>query len=255
MKTYNEMATSALQKIEEHERIRKNRNIFITRTIVPILGLFLAVFIGISTWQFGIFERFSTPQHTLQYTPQHTPQNPITSSDNANTTANENNDIIIINKFDDISADKMNICLLLADFVELSASELNEYYGTKVFPAVPSDLTNWDKSDEFGGYGIYRRNQSKGDVYWDQNVLNYSNNDFTRNVNIEVAKNKLPVMDFGIEEKNIKKSTISGNDVYIGLSESGYYYAKFIYNNTGFVLTADGLSQEEVIAVIRSIVE
>ena len=67
----------------------------------------------------------------------------------------------------DNSADmraKMNIALMTADFVPLSTDQLAEYYGTRIFPTVPDDLSGWEKSSDFSGYGIYRRNNGTGDA-------------------------------------------------------------------------------------------
>ncbi len=49
MKTYEEMANSALQRIDEKKQAIKHRN----RTIVPIISLSLAVAIGIGVWTYA----------------------------------------------------------------------------------------------------------------------------------------------------------------------------------------------------------
>ncbi len=250
MKTYNEMASSALYRIKEYERIKRNRKKVIIHATVPALCGCLAILLAVGAWQAGRLDRFFTTQHTLQ--------NDITGTEGKDETVIAAEDIIAINQIGSVSSDrmKMNIALLNDDFVEMSVLELNEYYGMDIFPTVPPDLTNWVDLGEFGGYGIYRRNKGTGDVYWDGNVLNYSNKDMTRNVNVEMAKNKIPCMDFGfLSQEDVKISTISGNDVFINRNAAGYYQAKFICNNTGFVVTTDGLSQEEVVAVIKSIIE
>jgi hypothetical protein len=41
----------------------------------------------------------------------------------------------------------------------------------------------------------------------------------------------------------------------IGQTPEGILYAEFLYQNNGFSLGAEGLSQEEFIAVIESIIE
>jgi len=248
MKTYNEMASSALYRIKEYERMKSSRKRVIIHAAVPALCGCLAVLLAVGAWQAGRLNVLFTTQHTLQ--------NDITGTEDKDETVIAAEDIIAINQIECVSADRMNIGLFIDDFVEMSASELNEYYGMDIFPTVPSDLTNWDDSEESGGYGIYRRNKGTGDVYWDGIVLNYSNKDVTRNVNVEIAKNQIPYMDFGFfSQEDFKMSTISGNDVFIGRNDAGYYQAKFICNNTGFVVTMEGLSQEEVVAVIKSIIE
>lgn len=44
--------------------------------------------------------------------------------------------------------------------------------------------------------GIYRRNEGTGEVYWDGQMINYSNPDFSRTVNIVVDKGCLPLSDY-----------------------------------------------------------
>jgi len=246
MKSYNEMAVSALQKIEEHEKMQKHRRKIITKIATPMLSFCLIALLGIGVWQFGMPQNVASSQSSTQ--------SAITGTVGKETAVAKGSDSIFINQTDGFSADKMNINLRTEDFVKMTASQLNEYYGINVFPAVPADLKDWAETDDFGSYGIYRRDKGLGEIYWDQNILNYSNSDFTRNVNIELAKNKLPVLDFGIDAE-LKESKISDCPVYLGVSKEGEYQARFIYNNTGFVVNTDGLTQEEVVAVIKSIVK
>lgn len=237
------MAASALQKIDEREHARKRRQRTIIRTAVPVFCLCIAALFGIGVW------RSVTPQGTSAVQPDSS-----TDKGNAGTIIPDDSDVIVINKLESITADRMNIALLDEDFVKMSASELNEYYGINVFPVVPSDLVNWDNAEDFGGYGIYRREKGGGEIYFDQNVLNYSNPDYTRNVNIEVSKDRLPFLDFSIDPDELAGSTISGNSVYLGCNDAGYYQARFIYRSTGFVLTTYGLSQDEYVSVVQSII-
>lgn len=256
MKTYNEMANSALQRIEEHEKMQRNRRKLIAKTVVPVLGIGVIMAAGIAMRQVGKTQGNEVNSDNLKLTAQAGEGN----SDNTGVTASKENaidnaDKIIINDIDGVEADKMNINLSADDYVKMTVSELNDYYGMDIFPTVPSDLVSWDKADDFNGYGIWRRDGGTGEVYWDQSVLNYSNTDFTRSVNVEVAKGQLPVMDFGVSETEAAKSVISNTDVYLGRSELGYFQARFICNDTGFVITTEGLSQDEVIEVIRSVIE
>lgn len=245
MKSYNEMAASALQRIEEHEKIRERKRKTIDKIATPAVSFCLVTLLGIGAWQFG------TPQDVVS--PQKGTQTIIVSTGDEDATV-KSNDRIFVNLTEGFSADKINIDLRIEDFVKMSALQLNEYYGTNVFPAVPADLKDWAEADDFGGYGIYRSDNGLGDIYWDQNVLNYSNSDFTRNVNIELAKDRLPILDFGLDAE-LKESIISDCSVYLGIDKEGNYQARFIYNDTGFVVNADGLSREEFVAVIKSILE
>lgn len=161
------------------------------------------------------------------------------------------NNKIIINSIDGISADKMNICLLGDDFVEMSRDEMIAYYGVDYVPDVPLDMKAW--ADERSG--IFKRNGGVGDVYWDANVLNYSNEDFTRNVHLEVNKGSNVLQDYLYFKGTEEKSVINNVDVLIGLTENGYYYAEFMYNGVGFLLDAKGVTEDEFVAIIFSLIK
>ena len=161
---------------------------------------------------------------------------------------------IYINRLDAIPLNLMNFALLQNDFIKMSREELCKYYGANVFPQVPEDLTNWDSSTEYE-YGIYRRNSGSGEVYFDQNVINYSNDDFSRKVNIETAKSRMPFYDVAaFNGDDFVKSSIGGVDVGIGDTEDGHYYAEFMYKGVGFHIITEGLSQDELVSVLESII-
>ena len=50
-------------------------------------------------------------------------------------------------------------------------------------------------------------------------------------------------------------SVINGTKVAIGLSDSGYYYAEFLYKDVGFRLIANGISEEELVAILSSLIQ
>ena len=164
---------------------------------------------------------------------------------------------IYINPLDAIPQGRnlMNFALHQNDFIKMSREELCEYYGANIFPQVPEDLKNWDSSAEYE-YGIYRRSNGSGEVYFDQNVINYSNDHFSRSVNIETAKGRMPLYDVAVfNGDDFVKSSIGGVDVGIGGTEDGYYYAAFLYKGVGFHIITEGLSQAELISVLESIIE
>ena len=127
---------------------------------------------------------------------------------------------------------------------------LNEYYGINVFPSVPDDIKEWEDQQ----YGIFRRDGGVGEVYWDGTVIPYSNEDFSRTVNIEIDKDSLPLVDYAFYESAEEKSIISSTEVAIGQTPDGYYYAQFMYHNVGFQITANGLTQDEFVLVISSLI-
>lgn len=61
MKTYNEMAASALRRIEEHKAESRNRKKYMKQTAIPIVSLCLAAAVGAGVWQSGLFTDKLTP--------------------------------------------------------------------------------------------------------------------------------------------------------------------------------------------------
>ena len=149
------------------------------------------------------------------------------------------------------SADESSITLSSADYIALNEEELNEYYGINIFPTVPDEIKVWDDQQ----YGIYKENGGTGDVYWDGSTLNYSNEDFTKTLNVEVKKDSLPLCDYELLSADEENSIINNVDVAIAQSENGYYFAQFVYSDVGFQLTAKGLTQEEFVATISSLIK
>ena len=182
---------------------------------------------------------------------------PHMSSNNAVIDPSVTPNSIYINCLDAIPLGRnlMNFALLQNDFIKMSREGLCEYYGANIFPQAPEDLKNWDSSPEYG-YGIYRRNNGSGEVYFDQNVINYSNDNFSRNINIETAKGTMPLYDVAaFNGDNFVKSSIGGIEIGIGGTEDGCYYAEFMYKGVGFCIITDGLSQVELISVLESIMK
>ncbi len=241
MKTYEEMAQNALDRIGDYETEQKNRRKAAAKIAAPAVSLCLVAMLSIGAWQSDLFKT-EVPNNTDEVLKQ---------------VRADVNDIINVNKLSNNPiTDKMNIALLLDDFVKMDKSALTDYYGTTIFPVVPDDLRSWDEADDFTGYGIYRRDKGTGDVYYDTVVLNYSNADYSRNLNIEVAKGVIPFQDFVVDTTDYEKSVIGGQDVIIGLDTvQNIYFIGLMHNGVGFAITADGLTQDEVVAVIRSIAE
>lgn len=231
MKSYDEMASSALKQVKQYENKRRQKRKMIKRTLLPVC---LVIALSVVAFQ----------GETLQ-------KNDIFKNERTKT---ETTDEIIINQDNvsvlDNASYKLAIELSPNDAIHLDQDGINQYFGMNIFPTVPSDLSSWQDDDDFNGYRIYRKNN---EVYWDQQVLNYTNEDFTRSVNLEVAKDDLPLMDFLLDQAKATQSVIANHAVYIEYGQDGYYQARFICERTGFVLTTTGLSQTEVIAVIESL--
>ena len=61
MKTYEEMAQSALSRIEQYEAEQKKRRKAAVRIAAPVVSLCLVAVIGIGAWQSGVFEKKPKP--------------------------------------------------------------------------------------------------------------------------------------------------------------------------------------------------
>lgn len=133
------------------------------------------------------------------------------------------------------------------DFEKIEKEELVDYYGINIFPSVPSDLKLSNNQ-----YGIYKNN---GQIYYDGNVINYANEDFTKSVNIEVSKEQFIPSDISeVFGDQYQQSVIDGMDICLGQTDDQYYYAEFLYHEVGLRIVADGLSEEEFISVIESLI-
>lgn len=161
---------------------------------------------------------------------------------------------IVINGIDGISSDRMYIALMCDDFVPMSDEELNDYFGIDIFPEVPEDLGEEWCIREGTQKGIYRRDGGTGEVYHDQQVLNWSNEDFSRTVNIELKKGGMPFQCFGVLTVEEEMSVIGGVEVFIGQNDDGIWLVEFMYKDVGFRMVTEGLTQEELVEVIESLI-
>jgi len=163
-------------------------------------------------------------------------------------------DRISVNQLDAMPTQQdMYIALHRDDFVTLSEQEMLEYFGILVKPIVPEDLKPVFGS--FGPDGIYRRNGGTGEVYHDAQEYSYVNpEDYCRCIGIRYAKERLPYTCCIIPSDTYQASQISGEEIYIGQFED-IYIAEFFYKDVGFRVASDGLSQEEFVAVLASIIK
>jgi hypothetical protein len=163
-------------------------------------------------------------------------------------------DVIKINKVDEMPEfnEYAYIALMGHHFIQMSESELNDFYGVNVFPTVLEDLVLKNSC-----LGIYKRED--GEIYHAQNELHYSNDDQSRSLGIGVNKDKLPFYCFDVFELYAETSvfsTINGITVYIAHFEiEDYYYCQFMNKTAGFFVSATGLSEEEFINVVKSLIK
>ena len=250
MKSSEEMVNSLFERRDRYITEQKQKRAVITRTITSMCCVCLIALVGFGMWQSGIFNA-TQPNITGEDAP-HSEIKDNAGESNSETHNNPTNNLIVINTVDGIAgADRANIALMGDDFVEMSREEMIEYYGVNYIPDVPADIKPWE--DERSG--IYKRNGGTGEVYWDADILNYSNEDFTRSVHVEVDKGSYVLKDYLFFKGTEEKSVINNFEVLIGLSENGYYYSEFMYNGVGFCISANGVTEEEFVAIIASIIE
>lgn len=264
MKSYEEVTRDLLKRRDEYEEAQTKRQQNALRVAVPVCSVALAAVMGIGVWKSGVLEK---PPLTSEncYDSDFLKENnqTIESDPMAGYSAGQfvspddpkTNDKIIINEVDTIGSAAQDILLDWDCFVEMTYDEMLEYYGADIEPDVPEDLT-------LGGYenggvrGIFRRDGGTGEVFYDTSEVSYFNEDFTRDVHIEVAKGKLPFTDCGVIDNDGKeKSVLQDVEIMIVKTSTGCHYAELMVRGVGFRINARGLSDEEFVSVVASIIE
>ncbi|WP_289301989.1 hypothetical protein, partial [Sporofaciens musculi] len=93
-------------------------------------------------------------------------------------------------------------------------------------------------------------------IYFDFNILNYSNETFSKGINIEIQKGSLPTSDCVFLDEYDEKSIINNVEVAIRQDTNNeYYFAEFLHHNVGFRFIVEGLTQDEFVAVISSLIQ
>lgn len=77
----------------------------------------------------------------------------------------------------------------------------------------------------------------------------------TRNIHMTVAKGGLPFFCYIIEVSDAASSIINNHEVAITQSSDGTYHAEFMYQNVGFYISFSGITQDELVSVIASIIQ
>lgn len=255
MKNYNEMADDVLRRIRAYETAQKKKRARMGKLAVAFCCCALVAVLGITAQQNGLIQPDiqetlgdalypGVPDLIVDRESTGAQISPVTES-----TARA--DTVVVNRLEKApDSQVMYIALMWDDFVEMDSQELIAYYGVDIFPAVPGDLIQW----EGGSYGIYRRDGGTGEVYHDGVTLTYSNADLTRSVGIGVDKGTLPYTFIAFEGPEAV-SVIGGTEVVIGQWDDGCYYAEFLYQDVGFRITTQGLTLEELVSVIASLVD
>ncbi len=250
MKSYDEVTNNLLERRDHYLAVQKQKRKKVMSITTSLCCICLVTLLGFGMWQGKMFGP-TPPDKTLEDSLYPGAKDNFDESKGESADNPAANNKIIINTLNGISAGRLNICLFGDDFVEMTSEEMITYYGVDYIPDVPSDLKSWGNEHS----GIYKRNAGTGDVYWDKDILNFSNEDFTRSVNLEVAKGYIPWVDYMHFDKEDETSVINNVELKIGETDDGYYYTEFMYNNVGFTICTEGLTQDEFVAIITSIIK
>lgn len=240
MRNHNEVTESVFRRRDEYNERKKQRR----NTVIKISSS--AACLGIAT-----LVAFNVGQSNAKENPmiQNTPTSTTVLQD-----SNVGNIIKINNIQSELSADRQKVRLDEKDRVILTKDEGLSYYGTNIYPEVPSDLNEWSGQDSFD---IYKRNGGTGETYYDIFVLNYSNAEFSRSINIEGGKSHYAKSRYGhLKNEDYDVSIINGEKIFIALNaESGYYFAEFVHKDVAFRMITEGLTESEIVSVISSLVK
>jgi len=250
MKNYDELTNDLLERRDRYVADQKKKRKRVMGIATSLCCFCLVALLGFGMWQGGMFNT-TPPDQTLEDALYPGIKDNFDESKGESPDNPSANNKIVINTINGISADRMNINIAVDDFVKMTREEMIEYYGVDYIPDVPTDIKPWE--DERSG--IYKRDGGTGEVYWDTDILNYSNEDFTRSVHVEVDKGSYVLQDYLYFKGTEEKSVINNVDVLIGLTENGYYYSEFMYNGVGFLIDAEGVTEDEFVAIIASIIQ
>lgn len=243
MKNYEEVAQDVFRRRDEYDRIMTKRKKAVKKAIVTFSCFCVVAVGGIAAWQNGLLSYDGTKMESA-------------SAGNSDSLEGSllmgSEDYIIVNELESVIDEDSKVASEVQDedFVEMTREELIAYFGINVFPEVPLDVV------EHGSrYGVYKMEQGTGEIYWDCQRICYDNEDRSRSIDMEFRKGDIPLTDMIFYYSTEEKSLINGTEVMIGQYGDSSFEVEMIYNNVGFRIHFRGLSQEEVIAVIDSILQ
>lgn len=259
MKNIDETITTVFDRIEKYNITKKHKQKIAATIAIPVCACCILAVLG-----FGIGKSMQSPEpnsgkQTISVTVPSdktvlsTPTLPIkeaTVSDSnppENITAYQNK--IVIFSADGLVEQEMGIALFRNDFISMSDEEMIAYYGSNIFPEIPAGMTVRNKH-----LGIYKKENGTGEIYWDQNRQEYSNESETKRMIVDTKKATLPFYDFVEYNPETECSTINGHEVAIGQYSDGGYCVWFLYNDVGFYIYASGISENELISILSSLI-
>lgn len=261
MKNCEEMVSSLLRRRTEYEAKKRQRRQTVTRISSVACAMALVVFIGAGVdrgWWVTAEPELPTvtpTQNAAEPTPfQPTVEPAVTPTRLPVTEPTVTEPVavnhIVVNELETIEGEQMYFALFVCDFIPMTEAELKDYYGTEFVPEVPEDLEELRRETALG---IYRRDGGTGEVYHDEQKLTWTTEDYTRGISVNVNKGGLPYQ-FCVLLTPEETSVIRDVAVGIGRTAEGTWLAEFLYRDVGFRIIADGLSQEELVSVIESLI-
>lgn len=258
MKSYEEVTDSLLERRNRYMAVKTRRRKKVTIVATSLCCCCLVSILNFGIWKSSTLQSGSPVamdstvagnyDSDLNGSEQLTTNSNMETGDNPNVIDQSEIYILEIEKLPNVS-EKMFFALMCDDFIPMDHDEIIAYYGVNIFPIVPSDLKGKDIA-----LGIYKR-KSSGELYYDGNRMEYLNVDSSRGVAVNVDKDCMP-FDFCNIFANIQTRSII-NNIEVGIAQTpmGDMYAEFMYQNVGFRIFACGLTQEELIAAIASLLD
>ena len=159
----------------------------------------------------------------------------------------KNNDVIIVNSIDNnFDNAKLDIDGRSED---ITSDNLYEIYPLLKDIIVPND---YNINGIIKCY-LFNENTGKYDKLYGYNIIYSGGNNKYIDIFILTATTKR-LRCFGIDTDEMKSSIINGNSIKI-MGEDKNYYAIFSYNNINFDIETTGISEEEFIQLIKSMVK
>lgn len=247
MKNRDEMVNSLLERRDKYVAQRKRKRTVLARAAMSVSCACIVALCGFGMWRGGIF---STQ-------PEHTAEDAIYPGikDNFDESKGEapNKNKIVINSIENASPARELYNLIWDDFVEMTREQMIEYYGVNYIPDVPADLKPSEDNDDT--LGIFKRNGGTGEVYFDRSTVSFSNGDLTRTVSVSADKLLNGWSCYIHFDEDDEKSVINNVELNIGKTEDGFYYALVMHKNVSLTVEADGLTEDEFIGVVSSLLE
>ena len=250
MKTYDEITNGLLERRDAYISEKNRKRKAITGVVTSLCCFCLVALVCIGVWQGGALST-DTPEQTLGDALYPDIQDVFdeTMSETDAPTAPASK--IIFNELGGRTEQIMNIALMSKDFVEMTNEELIAYYGVDFFPALPEGM----KQTSTDGCGIFKRNGGTGEVYWDADRRSYESSDGSKWVCVNVDKNNRVFQQFLMFRPTDNISVINGIEVMLGITEDNVLYTEFMHKGAGFLISAEGLTQDEFTAVVTSLTD